>query len=441
MIRTQFFILLFTFFSLSATIAQSVDELLLSGPMVGYCEMREVLLWVQTNGPAQVHYEYTATDSGATTYRTEVAVSSKATAYTVRLVADQVKPGLTYTYKVFLNNQEVKRPYELTFKTPPLWQYRTDPPEMKIALGSCNYVNDAQYDRPGKPYGQSHEIFSSIHQMKPDIMLWLGDNTYLREGDWYSTTGIIHRNTHTRNLDEMQPLLGSTANYATWDDHDYGPNNSDRSFRDKNKTLNAFKLFWGNPTYGVNGERGVTSMFEWGDADFFLLDNRYHRDPNDKKTTERSILGKDQLDWFIDALISSQSTFKFVCIGGQVVNSAAEYENYANIAPEEREYILNTIAAEGIKNVIFLSGDRHHSELSLFEKYGIKIYDFTASPLTAGSHDASDEANTLRVKGSHVGTQNFGMIEITGPRKKRKAKLSLYDKDGKSLWSYELEAE
>jgi alkaline phosphatase D len=301
------------------------------------------------------------------------------------------------------------------------------------------FINDSTYDRPGRGYGGEYDIFTSLTQAEPDLMLWLGDNVYYREPDWHTATGILHRNTHTRHVEQMQPLLAAAANYAIWDDHDYGPNNSDYTFRDKEMTLDAFKLFWGNPTYGLPGMGGITSSFEWGDAHFFLLDNRYFRDPNEKPGT-RTILGPEQLQWLLDALVSSRATFKFVCIGGQVINTAAEYENYANIAPEERELILNTIAQAGVKNVIFLTGDRHHSELSKFEKFGTAIYDFTISPLTSGSHDAEDEANALRVKGSHVGIRNFGLIDISGERLSRKLTLQLLDTDGKPLWDYEIEA-
>lgn len=437
--QKRLFSLLIGLLALSFSFAQPVSDLLLSGPMVGFCEMREVLLWVQTNGPAQVHFEYTA-GPGTPVFKTPTFITASGDAYTARLIADQVMPGNRYTYKLFINNQEVPRPYPLTFQTPPLWQWRQDPPEMKIALGSCSYINDEPFDRPGQAYGGDYRIFESIQRARPDLMLWLGDNTYLREADWFSRTGIIHRYTHTRNVPELQPLLGSTAHYAIWDDHDYGPNDSDYTYRDKEETLRAFRLFWGNPSYGLPGQRGTTSSFEWGDATFFLLDNRYFRDPNRKPGT-RTILGETQLQWLLDALVSCRTTFKFVCIGGQVLNDLADFETYAAIAPEERQQILNTIASAGIRNVIFLTGDRHHSELSVYEQGGIKMYDFTASPLTSGSHNAANEANSLRVAGSHVGERNYGLIEITGPRQGRKLRFALYDVDGKELWSQEIQAQ
>ena len=128
-------------------------------------------------------------------------------------------------------------------------------------------------------------------------------------------------------------------------------------------------------------------------------------------------------------------------IGGQVRNSYPGYENYAAISPEERLHIINTIFNEGIRNVIFLTGDRHHSEVSKMERNGITIYDITTSPLTSGSHDAEKEPNSYRVQGSQIGVRNFSVMEITGERLSRKLALKFYDSDGKELYIYDIEAQ
>lgn len=83
-------------------------------------------------------------------------------------------------------------------------------------------------------------------------MIWGGDNIYLREADWDSKTGIQHRYTYSRKIKEMQPLLAKTQNFAIWDDHDFGPNDGDRGFYNKNLTQQAFKDFWANKSYGMN---------------------------------------------------------------------------------------------------------------------------------------------------------------------------------------------
>ena len=238
-------------------------------------------------------------------------------------------------------------------------------------------------------------------------------------------------------------MLKTGHHYAIWDDHDYGPNNSDRSFIYKEEALEAFEAFWANPTYGINEDSdGIFTTFRWEDCDFFLLDNRWYRSPNERKTGDKTILGATQMEWLIDALASSKASFKFVVVGGQLLSDAPLFENFANHVPEERERIIQSIQQENIKNVIILNGDRHHSECSKLESEGAPIiYEFTLSPLSSGAHDASSEPNSLRIEGSHVGQRNFGFIQISGKRKDRRLKLQIKDSSGKTLYVLEIDSE
>lgn len=419
----------------------SQKNLLQSGPMLGYTDMFETMLWVQTNAPAKVQFTYWDVEAPDKKMKTETFQTRKQDGYTAHLVADEVQPGKKYAYNLIINGLRAELDYPTTFQTQTLWQWRTDPPTFKMALGSCSYVNETMYDRPGNPYGGDYQIFSSIHAQRPDLMLWLGDNTYLREVDWFTHTGFLHRYTHTRSLPELQPLLASTHHYAIWDDHDYGPNDSDRSFVHKEMSRKIFRLFWGNPTYGLPGNGGITSYFQWADCDFFLLDNRSFRNPNRRQSGEQTVLGETQLEWLVDALVSSKGRFKFVAIGGQVLTTYASNETYVNLCPKERTYLLKRIGEEGIKNVIFLTGDRHHTELShLVNGAGNSVYDFTVSPLTSGVHD-TDEQNLLRVDGTLVTERNFGTIEVSGPRLERTLIFRIFNSNGEQLWEKEIAAE
>jgi alkaline phosphatase D len=435
--KYSFFLL---FWCLLALGAQAQDRLLQSGPMVGYSEMKEVALWVQTSREATVHFTYWDQQAPKNVFSTAKVRTTPDQAFAVTLLADQVEPGKKYGYALYFNNRQVSRPYPLTFQAQELWQWRTDPPAVKFVIGSCAYVNEEQYDRPGKPYGSNHHIFTTIAAQRPDFMLWLGDNTYLREPDWNTRRGILHRYTHSRSLPELQPLLGSVHHYAIWDDHDFGPNDSDRSFWNKELTLEAFKLFWANPNYGLGGG-GITGTFTWADAQFFLLDNRYFRSPNGG-IGERTMLGQEQLQWLIDALTFSRAPFKFVAIGGQVLNPAQVYENYSNYG-RERAQLLQLIADANIPGVIFLDGDRHHTELSRLDRPGAyPLYDLTVSPLTAGTAPdrVREEPNTLRVPDTFVNEHNFAVLEITGPRTDRLLQISLLNHQGQPLWQKQIKA-
>lgn len=437
-IKFQFLLLLLVFVYTSDVHTQN---LLQSGPMVGYSTMREVCLWVQTKSKAKVKFEYWNVNEPNKKFSTKEISTFEDEGFTAKLIAGNLEPGQIYNYEIFINGKKVKRPYELKFQTQKLWQWREDPPEFSFATGSCLYVNEEQYDRPGKPYGSEYEILSSIYNKKPDFMVWLGDNWYYREPDWDSWSGVIHRITHTRSLQELQPLLGSVHHYSIWDDHDFGPNDSDRGFWNKDKTLQAFKLFMPNPSFGINEKPGATTYFNWGDVDFFLMDDRYYRTPDHRKTDpDRGMLGDEQIQWLIDNLVKSNAPFKFVAIGGQVLNPYKKdwLETYANY-PEEKKKILDLIEKEKIDGVIFLTGDRHHSELTKLERdNNYPLYDFTISSFTAGVSPGKDEPNTLRVPGILSDQHNFAVFKISGPRKNRVLKCLDFDIHGNLLWEYSI---
>jgi alkaline phosphatase D len=272
-------------------------------------------------------------------------------------------------------------------------------------------------------------------------MLWLGDNTYLRPADWNTRTGIYHRYTHSRALPEMQPLLARTHNYAIWDDHDYGANDSDRGSPYKDITLAAFKDFWANPNYGLAAGQGISGTFEWYDVQVFLLDDRWFRAPNGYNQKESSYLGAAQLNWLLDALTTSQATFKLVAVGGQVLNPLKIFENYSNYE-QERAALLQGIADRKISGVVFLDGDRHHTELSKVERPGTyPLYDLTCSPLTSGVSTVADkEANGARVDGTLVMQRNFAMLAVSGTPATRQLRISVLDAAGKQLWERTLKA-
>lgn len=430
--------LLLWLFCLGTILAQ---DMLQSGPMVGYSTMREVLLWAQTTSAAEVHFEYFEKENPQERFTTEKYRTKSEHAFVARLIADNILPGKTYTYELFVDGAKIERNYPMEFQSQTLWQWRTDPPEVNFAIGSCSYVNEERFDRPGTPYGSDFEIFEAIHQKNPDFMLWLGDNTYLREPDWNSRTGFLHRYTHTRSLPELQPLLASTHHYAIWDDHDFGPNDSDGSFWLKETAADVFKLFWGNPNYNVTGDGGITGVFQWADLQFFLLDNRYFRTSNNNFATERQMLGRQQIDWLINAMASSHAPFKFVAIGGQVLSTEAMHENYATF-PIEQRYLLDKIREAKIEGVIFLDGDRHHTGLSRMQESRdvYPIYDLTCSSLTAGAYPNKEELNQYRLEETLFGKHNFGMLKVTGPRTDRVLTMTIFDKDGKEVWTRNIKA-
>ncbi len=434
--------IIFPLFLLLSFQVLAQQSLLENGPMLGYSTMNEVMIWAQTKQAADVKVSYQAQGTHEILW-TNTVHTTKAHAFTAHLLADNILPGTKYIYNLYINNKKIDKGFETYFTTKEIWKYRKDPPDFSFATGSGAYINEAFWDRPGKPYGKDFEIYDNIAKKNPDFMLWLGDNIYLRQNEWNSWTGIAHRYTHDRKLPQLQHLLANCNNYAILDDHDMGPNDCDGSYALKDISIGLFKDFWANPPQ-IPGLKGATTFFNWNDVDFFLMDNRYYRDPDRLKAENKTELGKKQLKWLEDALVSSHATFKIVALGGQFLTTAENYETYSNFNfKNERNQIIDFIQKQNIKNVIFLTGDRHFTELSILKQDGKPtIYDLTVSAFTSGENVyAFDEINKYRIKGTVVMSHNFGIISFSGKRKHRAVTFTIFDKNGKEIWSKKFEQE
>lgn len=411
-------------------------------PMVGHVGLRDARIWLQSEVPGDMSIECWPSDASptpSTLIRSTTREARPQSGHTAIVEVGGLLPGTLYRFRVLMDGSPVTAGFEeewLSFTTQPLWQYRSDPPEFTVAIGSCSYINEPAFDRPGKSYGGGYEIFQTIADQSPDLMLWLGDNVYFREVDWGSRSGMVHRYSHLRALPEMQALLGCCPHYAIWDDHDFGPNDADGSWIHKDWAAQTFADFWPNPSQGLpdlDGQ-GITTAFSFMDIDFFLLDNRTFRVNPDNQSREPQALGKAQIDWLMSALQFSKAPFKVVALGGQMLSDYAMYENMAQF-PAERTSILERIEAEGIEGVVFLSGDRHSSELSaLTLDNGHAILDFTCSALTSGTYDHSAEPNHNRVEGTSVGVRNYGTLTFRGERTAREMILRTFDAAGNLLW-------
>jgi alkaline phosphatase D len=420
----------------ASTMALAMTEIA-AGPMAGARAMRSAVIWLQTDGPAAVRLEYWPEGAPDRLRQTTAVTLSDKEQFTTHVRIPGLEPGQRYRYRVLLDNRQ-SRIGEQSFTTQALWQWRTDAPDFKVAMGSCSFVNEPDYDRPGRPYGGFYETLENVAKQKPDMMLWLGDNVYLREADWDSPSAMAERYRHTRALKEMQPLLRTGHHYAIWDDHDYGPNNANASYAFKDDALTLFRRYWANPSYGLPGQPGTHSHFSFNDADFFLTEGRWYRDDDSLKgVSGKTMFGHEQVRWLKNALLASTAPFKFIVVGSQVINESPRSEGWHHFRAE-RDDFFKWLVEQKIDGVMFISGDRHFSALYRQEREGsYPLYDLTCSPLTSGTHNqAFEKTNPRIVAGTLVDDKrNFCTFEFKGSKKDRQFDVQVFDHAGQKLWT------
>jgi phosphodiesterase/alkaline phosphatase D-like protein/2',3'-cyclic-nucleotide 2'-phosphodiesterase (5'-nucleotidase family)/sugar lactone lactonase YvrE len=206
-------------------------------------------------------------------------------------------------------------------------------------------------------------------------------------------------------VNTWEDLRGSTAIYATIDDHEVindfaggAAAASDPRFGTTQGLINDTELFDNgltafqeyNPIRDVfngntgdsrtAGERDLYRFNRFGsDAASFLLDTRSFRDPelvapntanpadvarflNESLSLDRTLLGADQLSRLKADLLSADRsgiTWKFVMVPEPIqelgIYNTDAFEGYA----KERKEILKFIETNGIRNVVFVAADIH----------------------------------------------------------------------------------
>ena len=133
------------------------------------------------------------------------------------------------------------------------------------------------------------------------------------------------------------------------------------------------------------------------------------------------------------------ATFRILIpVLSQVLNPASPFDKLLN-CPAEYNELMQFLQENKITGVLFISGDRHHTEVIKVNRQGAyPLYDVTVSPLTAGTHTfgAAEAKNTYRVFGLDE-KQNYGKFNFSGARGQRKLSVEFFGVKGNKLgeWS------
>ena len=436
-----------------------VRSQVVSGPMLGPIEYRDAKVWIEVSPQVKaVSLQYKK--KGDTKTKTILYKGQLGNDFNpLQITVGGLEFNTTYEYQFLIDGKPSIAKGQFTTKD--LWPYRKPVPDFSFLTGSCAFFNEPAYDRlytdlarldrPAVPYGKDSSIFETMAKEKSAFMLWLGDAWYTREVDYYSEWGLWYRAHHDRSRPALQNFLKAMPQYGIWDDHDYGPNDIGKNYILKEASRRVFMNYFCNPSYGENGQ-GIYSMISWADVEVFMTDDRWWRSedrmkdsvdgpqglPGRKPNPEKRMLGKEQMEWLKNSLLHSFATFKIVAVGSQVLNPVSPFDKWWDF-PAEYDELMNFIKEYKISGVVFLTGDRHHSEIIKVDRPGhYPLYDITVSALTSTGYPfgTAEKNNPYRVIGFDQ-KQNYAKFSFSGKRGERKMTVQYLGLKGEPLgeWS------
>ena len=282
-------------------------------------------------------------------------------------------------------------------------------PPSKIAFGSCCVQIG------------NLSIFDSIQKQKPELFLALGDNMY---GDFLPGTapdsawlalqyGVLLSNAPYKRFKQNMPII------ATYDDHDFGGNNSGNTYPFKRQTANLLLDFFNVPANSnQRNHTGVYGSYYYGDdahkLQIIVLDTRVFLDVfsgepiSPTRDTSKRFLGNEEWNWLRSELLKPAKV-RIVMSSTQMLHEHTGFESWTNY-PHELQRFFDLIKDTRAEGVFMVSGDVHWAELSMQKPAGLyNLYDMTSSGLN--QVEDRPKPNKFRI-GTALQDLNYGMINI-----------------------------
>jgi alkaline phosphatase D len=341
------------------------------GPMLGAITPTTATVWARWAAAADVRLTYAPAFESSTLESQPMATSADAD-LTSKISLTDLQPDTVYRYSLIARDAGgvETQSAEQYFRTPPaepaalsfvvLSDFMTglkpskaltaatrSRPDFAAVIGDLDHRDPAT--QPGKgiifyPPEEADTVLANMRRMRREVF------------DPNTPIGANFAKAFVRGTTPTRPQVPL---YVVWDDHDFCANNagSDCPF-----TAQALRVFRENFGMAVNNgldglsscSEGAWQRFAHGTlAEVFILDARSNRE-----TGGASMLGACQRQWLTDGLLASAATWKFVLSPVPLNPGTKPYDAWGAY-PAERQQVLDFIQANGIRNVVFISGDIH----------------------------------------------------------------------------------
>ena len=256
-----------------------------------------------------------------------------------------LQPNTQYYYAVEVDGVlDAKRG---RFRTPASGAY-----SFTVCFASCARTNSTS------------QVFRRIADVDPLLFIHLGDMHY--ENIAVNNPAVFHSAFDiVLGSNAQTPLYENVPIAYIWDDHDYGPNNSDRLSPSRTAARTAYQQAVPHHTLAAGlGNVPIYRAFTIGRVRFILTDTRSERDANSVhfQDTNKTMLGAVQKAWLKQELLAAQESHAAI-VWACSVPWLADFPNIEddkwNAFEVERKELANFIQDNRIDKLFYIAGDVH----------------------------------------------------------------------------------
>lgn len=338
----------------------------------------------------------------------------------------RVDPNRDHTQRFFLDDLNPETKYSITIEaresastqaTATLQgEFTTAAPKDKtqkvtFTVATCTKFNTRDAGENG------YQIFDSMLTVDPTFFVHAGDNVYYDHFQPFATHIDLARYfwNRTYSLSYTRTFLQSVPAYFMKDDHDSWDNDCWPTMASR---MGTFTYEDGRNVFDEQvpmSDPRHYRTFRWGkDLQIWMVEVRDFRDPNfHPDGPNKSIWGKEQLDWFRKTVQASDATFKFLIsptplIGPDHLWKAEKSDNHVDPGWTYEGNLLRSFIGQQ-DNMYVICGDRHWQYISKHPETGILEYGCGA----ATDEHATPLQNPDRSMHLYYGENTGGFLSVT----------------------------
>lgn len=223
------------------------------------------------------------------------------------------------------------------------------PASFTFAFGSCADT------------GSNGAVFDTIREANPLFFVQNGDFFY---DDITVNDPAVYRAAYAHALGEpaQSALYRSLPLAYTWDDHDYGANDSDATSPSRDAAIANYDAVVPHYPLAAGAGESIYQAFTVGRVRFIVTDNYTERTPAAAPDgPDKTMLGASQKAWFEQELMDANGRYPvIVWVNSQpwIAPAAEGGDGWGAYATERRE-ISDFIVENEIQGLMMISGDAH----------------------------------------------------------------------------------
>ena len=393
------------------------------GPMVGHVSSNSAILWYRPQETGKYVLRVNAKDSTK-----EVRVVSSSSDETDRCLTWEVKglkSATRFQYSIHSESKQVVDGDDCYFVTAPEDDSRT---RVCLAFGSCAH---------SKPLA----LWTQIEDRKAQGLVLLGDTPYID-----STNLATARKKHRAflSIPELASVVRHLPVWGTWDDHDFGRNDSDGHLEGKEQSRRAFIEYRANESFG-HRDQGIYTKFRYGPVEVFMLDTRWfaRTEPSPVDPDKPTLLGRIQWQWLLKSLRESTASFKVIACGMIWDDKKSGESDDWGTYTHERNALFDFLGEAHISGVVLIGGDIHCSRLLKYKtdkQVGYPIHQFIVSPIHDSTIPSLNIAHPDLIEGAAV-PHVWLRLEVDSTQKPATLHAEWVQMKGRNMWDIKLSEE